>query len=464
MTSKNEKIKIEQEKRKQEYLQFKEEIGNDPILSEIEKIKEEVKSYELAIKKNVWKKQSDRLKAQQSIAKARNKLRNYEQRYGLLKKQKQYNQKNKHKKTEFNPSDINQVATDQLKFMESLTDLHYIKDKNFFNTALDEFRKKYINVKYKHDTESGEITRNIGTKNLKTKESKDWFTRKIKGLVNQHIKKNDNGFVYTEILNNKSATSQSTVKVGNVYFFGYNPKYWKDMEFYDLFPLVLILGISGKHIYGLNLHYLPRKQRMNVLLKCLGLKNEDGYESKVTEEIEKYLNDSFELMDTDIQKFDEFFNIADSHNELVDEYNEATEKTKRDSILKRIKESAEKNGYGTGYETGSNIFEIYDNNLTNMLKKIKLDIKDKRKLFLKDLENLKSDKRIKTNDVDGSGYPKLFKKYILDEGRIASGRFIFIPIEEYKFVVDLPGYWMETDRKQPRKTRTATHTSRNYQY
>lgn len=367
-------------------------------------------------------------------------------------------------KIPFREDELNGVAEDQLKFMRALTDEHYVKDKNFYNTALDDFRKRYVSIKYKLDRETGKIERSTSRYDLKTAEAKKWFSNKIKGLVNQHIKRNDNGFVYSEIMNNKATKPQSTVKPGNVYFFGYNPKHWRSMPFYDLFPLVLVLEIKGKFIKGLNLHYLPRKQRMNVLQTALGLSGDKNFDSKVMEQVEDYLNNSMELMDTDIDKFNDYFTAVDKFNELADEYNNSTTDEERVDIIKRLKSTAKQYNFGSGDEMTTTIFDLYSVNLDKMYKKIKFDRKEKRQTFLKDLDALKSDNRIVKRDVDGSAYPNLYKSYIITEGRIASNKFIYIPIEEYRFVVDLPGYWMQTDMKKDYEKRTATHTTRNYQY
>ena len=98
---------------------------------------------------------------------------------------------------------------------------------------------------------------------------------------------------------------------------------------------------------------------------------------------------------------------------------------------------------------------------------MRLRAKEKHKTKLNDIKYLSETnnrRKITSKEVSENFDSKLIKKYILNEGRIVGNRFTHIPIDEYRFVVDLPGYWMETDRKQPRKTRTATHTSRNYQY
>ena len=54
-------------------------------------------------------------------------------------------------------------------------------------------------------------------------------------------------------------------KPGRMYQFGYNAKTAKYLPYWDKYPLMICLGVSGKHILGINLHYIPPKQRAEFL-------------------------------------------------------------------------------------------------------------------------------------------------------------------------------------------------------
>ena len=52
---------------------------------------------------------------------------------------------------------------------------------------------------------------------------------------------------------------------GGLYYFYYDPKGKADLPYYDRFPLVLVLEIHKDGFLGLNLHYLPIRERIGLL-------------------------------------------------------------------------------------------------------------------------------------------------------------------------------------------------------
>ena len=52
---------------------------------------------------------------------------------------------------------------------------------------------------------------------------------------------------------------------GRMYQFGYNAKTAKYLPYWDKYPLMICLGVSGQHILGINLHYIPPRQRVEFL-------------------------------------------------------------------------------------------------------------------------------------------------------------------------------------------------------
>jgi hypothetical protein len=52
---------------------------------------------------------------------------------------------------------------------------------------------------------------------------------------------------------------------GGLYYFYYDPKGKADLPYYDRFPLVLVLEIYKDGFLGLNLHYLPIRERIALL-------------------------------------------------------------------------------------------------------------------------------------------------------------------------------------------------------
>lgn len=66
--------------------------------------------------------------------------------------------------------------------------------------------------------------------------------------------------------------------IGKLYLFEYEAKYKEVLPIWDKFPLVLPFSFDGKTIFGINLHYLPHKQRAWLLYqieKIYNLKKKD---------------------------------------------------------------------------------------------------------------------------------------------------------------------------------------------
>ena len=90
----------------------------------------------------------------------------------------------------------------------------------------------------------------------RTKESREWFRKKIKSLKS----------INREALMKEDPLKQTTEEiVGSMYMFFYDPKHKETLPFYDTFPLVVVVGPAEGGFYGLNLHYLPPILRAKML-------------------------------------------------------------------------------------------------------------------------------------------------------------------------------------------------------
>lgn len=70
----------------------------------------------------------------------------------------------------------------------------------------------------------------------------------------------------------------SSIKVGRLYSFYYDPKLKDELPYYDLFPLALVLETYPDGFLALNFHYLPYQYRvafLNKLMRYAVLKNDD---------------------------------------------------------------------------------------------------------------------------------------------------------------------------------------------
>jgi len=103
----------------------------------------------------------------------------------------------------------------------------------------------------------------------RTKESVEWFRKKVRQLFRGRTINNRSSLLQNEELT-RSARPDTSGPVGNMYMYFYDPKYKQTLPYYDGFPLILMLGPAEGGFYGLNLHYLPPMMRAKVLNAVLG--------------------------------------------------------------------------------------------------------------------------------------------------------------------------------------------------
>jgi len=70
------------------------------------------------------------------------------------------------------------------------------------------------------------------------------------------------------------------LRVGSMYMAFYDPKWKKELPYYDRFPLFIPIDISGKYVLGINLHYISPKYRAILLGKLLALASDKNYDDK----------------------------------------------------------------------------------------------------------------------------------------------------------------------------------------
>jgi hypothetical protein len=68
--------------------------------------------------------------------------------------------------------------------------------------------------------------------------------------------------------------------VGHMYMYFYDPKWKKELPYYDQFPLVIPIEIYKDGFLGLNLHYLPYKYRAILMGKLLDLASDKKYNER----------------------------------------------------------------------------------------------------------------------------------------------------------------------------------------
>jgi hypothetical protein len=86
------------------------------------------------------------------------------------------------------------------------------------------------------------------------KESRAWFRNQAKAVseVNEATLKN-------------SQTVSSSVKIGYMYLFQYDPKHKTDLPYYDKLPLVFPFDVDSTGFTAINFHYLDLKSRAQLM-------------------------------------------------------------------------------------------------------------------------------------------------------------------------------------------------------
>lgn len=88
--------------------------------------------------------------------------------------------------------------------------------------------------------------------------AKKWFADNVKKLTGNQIMSADRDRLVSKQKLNKFQT-------GRMVMYFYDPKYKKELPYYDKFPLAIIVEIKGKGFSALNLHYLPINMRAKFL-------------------------------------------------------------------------------------------------------------------------------------------------------------------------------------------------------
>lgn len=102
------------------------------------------------------------------------------------------------------------------------------------------------------------------TKN--TDEARKWFAKKLKDVKSPSRKALLNDFV-----------TKTKPLVGRMFMYFYDPKHKKTLPYYDRFPLIFMVEKAEGGFYGLNLHYLPHKQRAVFFDRLTDYTNNERY-------------------------------------------------------------------------------------------------------------------------------------------------------------------------------------------
>lgn len=103
----------------------------------------------------------------------------------------------------------------------------------------------------------------------RTRESRDWFRRKVQRLTRINR---------TALMNEPELDRQNRFGPGKMMMYFYDPKHKETLPYYDKFPLTIVVDKAPGGFYGLNLHYIPPVLRAKLLDALLDVTNNTAYD------------------------------------------------------------------------------------------------------------------------------------------------------------------------------------------
>lgn len=82
----------------------------------------------------------------------------------------------------------------------------------------------------------------------------------------------------TRVMESNKDRMVTRIMPGEMYLFNYDPKLKKSLPYYDTFPLIFPLEEHGKSFLGINLHYLPLRQRAVLMDALYNLATDKRYD------------------------------------------------------------------------------------------------------------------------------------------------------------------------------------------
>ena len=103
----------------------------------------------------------------------------------------------------------------------------------------------------------------------RTQQAREWYRDAAKNVN----KVNENTMM-------KKDPSRMTTKltVGSMYLFQYDPKFKKELPYYDTLPLIFPFKVVPGGFYGINLHYLPPQLRAKLMDALYSYTNNTKYD------------------------------------------------------------------------------------------------------------------------------------------------------------------------------------------
>ena len=89
----------------------------------------------------------------------------------------------------------------------------------------------------------------------RTRDARDWYRNAAR----------DTNVTPNRLMKGNQTKFTRNAEPGNMLLFNYDPKTKKKLPYYDTFPLIFVVGPAADGFFGLNMHYLPLKQRAMLM-------------------------------------------------------------------------------------------------------------------------------------------------------------------------------------------------------
>jgi hypothetical protein len=103
----------------------------------------------------------------------------------------------------------------------------------------------------------------------RTRAARDWYRDAAR----------DVNVTPSKLMRENASKFTTGTEPGTMLLFNYDPKTKKQLPYYDTFPLIFVVGPAEKGFYGLNMHYLPYRQRAALMDGLYGLVSDKRYDS-----------------------------------------------------------------------------------------------------------------------------------------------------------------------------------------
>ena len=102
----------------------------------------------------------------------------------------------------------------------------------------------------------------------RTRDARDWYRNAARNV----------NVAPSRLIRTNASKATTGTEPGSMMLFNYDPKMKGDLPYYDTFPLIFVVGPAEGGFYGLNMHYLPYKQRAILMDALYNLVSNNRYD------------------------------------------------------------------------------------------------------------------------------------------------------------------------------------------